>query len=188
MDRRSFLGTVGIGAVATGCPGTGVQLGTTIGTGQGGQGWQAGVTIGITIAKEAIPAARGIVDGMASLPPSTRAEIDTVLQTALDAMTAAETAFSAFVAVGSADNQCRASRAIDGAVNASLQAFVAMRDAGVAVPAAFPGALQGIGLISDMLFPGCTASSGSPSPGTAAHRPPGTASRRVQRILAGGAL
>jgi hypothetical protein len=186
MNRRSFLGTLGVGAAAAGCPGTGVQVGTTIGSGPGGQGWQAGVTIGITIAKEAIPAARTIVDGTTSIPATTRASIDTTLQTALDAMTAAETAWNTFVQVSSSDNQCAVSRAIDGAVNATLQAFVAMRDAGVTVPAAFPGALQGIGLISDMLFPGCTTSSGSSSPTTAARRAHGATSGHVQHVLAGG--
>jgi hypothetical protein len=193
MNRRDFLGAVGVGAV--GCAGSQVQVGATGGTGPGGQGWQVGVTIGITIARDAMPVARTAVDSSGLAQP-VKDHIDQALQLAADAIAGVSTVWTRYLqtqGAGQGSGYCAISGDIDAAVELTLEAFVAMRDAGLNIPAQLPGAIQALGIIGDEMFPACSDAGTSPAPASrlrAAMQTGGhpTVSRRVQHVLGGGSL
>lgn len=165
-----------VGALS-GCAGTTTSIGLT--GGGSGTSWTAGVTIGITVAQAALPVVQAQLDGTASIPAATRAEINTAFRTAGDALGIASTALQEYTAAQSVASQCRVHGAVEDAITAILQGIHLAKDAGLVVDPTITAAVGALGTIADELFPGCVSSG---SPGTTERI---SAASRIRASLSG---
>ena len=154
-----------VGMLLLSCSGATTQLSVTGSASPGADGttWTAGVTLGITWAKNAIPAARALLDGSSLLTPAARAQVDTALTAAVGALGLAQSALADYLRFPTVANLCRVHAAVDDAVGLSLQAIALARNLGVTIDPAFAAVVGSIGAIDDMLYPGCGAASSPPA-------------------------
>lgn len=143
-------------AMCTGTTTTVQATGTATPSG-GDVGWTVSVGIGIQIARQVIPPLRAVVDAQPGISSDARGQIGQALTLASDSLAEAGTVFSTIGAYPTVTERCRLNFVIERAIQGTLQALTLLRDAGVTVPTPIEPAVEGLGVISDMLWPGCAA-------------------------------